>query len=221
MKRHLQRRKIAIKDELEHYIKVRAEHRKNRVRKGLNTVWVVWYTNAWKSTLTNSLTKKWVLAEDKLFATLWTSVWKMWVEATEKNNFRWREYLINDTIWFIRDLPPELIDAFTSTLEDSIEADLLLHVIDAWDPKIEEKINVVDDILKNIWATWEKIYVFNKIDWIEGKIYEKTLENWEVENISYLEYLKEKFAEYNPIFVSAFKKINLEELKDKIVEILN
>ena len=221
MKRHLQRRKIAIKDELEHYTKVRAEHRKNRVRKGLNTVWVVWYTNAWKSTLTNSLTKKWVLAEDKLFATLWTSVWKMWVEATEKNNFRWREYLINDTIWFIRDLPPELIDAFTSTLEDSIEADLLLHVIDAWDPKIEEKIKVVDDILKNIWATWEKIYVFNKIDWIEWKIYEKTLENWEVENISYLEYLKEKFAEYNPIFVSAFKKINLEELKDKIVEILN
>ncbi|RKW23761.1 GTPase HflX [Candidatus Gracilibacteria bacterium] len=221
MKRHLQRRKIAIKDELEHYIKVRAEHRKNRVRKGLNTVGVVGYTNAGKSTLTNSLTKKGVLAEDKLFATLGTSVGKMWVEATEKNNFRGREYLINDTIGFIRDLPPELIDAFTSTLEDSIEADLLLHVIDAGDPKIEEKIKVVDDILKNIGATGEKIYVFNKIDGIEGKIYEKTLENGEVENISYLEYLKEKFAEYNPIFVSAFKKINLEELKDKIVEILN
>ena len=171
MKRHLQRRELSIREELEHYAKVRAEHRKNRNRKWLNTIWVVGYTNAWKSTLTNSLTKKWVLAEDKLFATLWTSVWKMWIPWNKSNNFRWKEYLVNDTIWFIRDLPPELIDAFTSTLEDSIEADLLLHTIDASDPKIKEKIKVVDDILENIWATQKKIYVFNKIDEVKGKFF--------------------------------------------------
>lgn len=89
--------------------------------------------------------KKWVLAEDKLFATLWTSVWKMWMPTED---WRWKEILINDTIWFIRELPPELIDAFSSTLEDSIESDILLHVVDASDPKIETKIKVVDDILE-------------------------------------------------------------------------
>ena len=218
MKRHLQRRELNIREELEHYAKVRAEHRKNRERKWLNTIWVVGYTNAWKSTLTNSLTKKWVLAEDKLFATLGTSVWKMWIEWNEENNFRGKEYLINDTIWFIRDLPPELIEAFTSTLEDSIEADLLLHTIDASDQKIKEKIKVVDDILEKIWATQKKIYVFNKIDFVKDKFFEKNLENWEIEKIPYLEYLKQEFSEYNPIFISAFKKINLDELKKKIEE---
>lgn len=218
MKRHLQRRELSIREELEHYAKVRAEHRKNRNRKWLNTIWVVGYTNAWKSTLTNSLTKKWVLAEDKLFATLWTSVWKMWIPWNKSNNFRWKEYLVNDTIWFIRDLPPELIDAFTSTLEDSIEADLLLHTIDASDPKIKEKIKVVDDILENIWATQKKIYVFNKIDEVKEKFFTKILENWETEKVDYLEYLKSEFKQYNPVFISAFAKINLEELKQKIVE---
>lgn len=218
MKRHLQRRELNIREELEHYAKVRAEHRKNRERKWLNTIWVVGYTNAWKSTLTNSLTKKWVLAEDKLFATLGTSVWKMWIEWNEENNFRGKEYLINDTIWFIRDLPPELIEAFTSTLEDSIEADLLLHTIDASDPKIKEKIKVVDDILEKIWATQKKIYVFNKIDFVKDKFFEKNLENGEIEKIPYLEYLKQEFSEYNPIFISAFEKINLDELKKKIEE---
>lgn len=220
MKRHLQRRELAIREDLEHYGKVRAEHRKNRQRKWLNTIWVVGYTNAWKSTLTNSLTKKWVLAEDKLFATLWTSVWKMWIQWTEENNFVWKEYLVNDTIWFIRDLPPELIEAFTSTLEDSIESDLLLHVVDAWDPKIKEKIKVVDDILENIWATQKKIYVLNKIDWVENKFYEEFWENWTVSKIPYLEYLKREFSDYNPIFISAFKKINLEELKSEIERVL-
>ena len=127
--------------------------------------WVVGYTNAWKSTLTNTLTKKWVLAEDKLFATLWTSVWKMWLPTEDG---RGKEVLINDTIWFIRDLPPNLIDAFYSTLEDSIESQILLHVIDANDPKLWEKIEVVEDILTTIWAKQKRIYVFNKIDYLSS-----------------------------------------------------
>ncbi len=235
MKRHLQRREIAIKKDLEHFSKVRAEHRKSRSRKGLSTIWVVGYTNAWKSTLTNTLTKKWVLAEDKLFATLGTSVGKMWIQTED---YVWKEFLLNDTIWFIRDLPPELIDAFTSTLEDSIEADLLLHLIDASDPKLEEKIEVVDNILDRIWANQKKIYVFNKIDGILGKkkniilwtschpelvsgsqIIDSELNSeWQTMEVDYLEYLKEKFAKYNPVFVSAYKKIGLDDLKERILK---
>lgn len=228
MKRHLRKKEINIKKELEHYEKVRAEHRKSRKRKWLNTVWIVGYTNAWKSTLTNSLTKKWVLAEDKLFATLWTSVWKMWIETTD---WKWKEILINDTIWFIRELPPELIDAFSSTLEDSIESDILLHVVDASDPKIEVKIKVVDDILESIWANQKRIYVFNKIDEIKDWEYINLSKSYSQEEdieileekkyYSYLDYLKEKFKNFNPVFVSAYKKIWLNELKKKIVESLD
>lgn len=216
-----------IRTELEHYKRVRAEHRKSRIRKWLNTVWIVWYTNAWKSTLTNVLTKKWVLAENKLFATLWTSVWKMWIATPD---WRWKEILINDTIWFIRELPPELIDAFSSTLEDSVESNLLLHVIDASDPKIESKIKVVDDILEKIWANQKRIYVFNKIDWLSDEEYIEIVEGEEVRYdlkkvpLGYknkLEYLKEKFSSLNPIFISAYKKIGLDELKQRIVENLD
>lgn len=219
MKRHLSKREQSIKKDLEHYAKVRAEHRKSRLRKWLDTVWVVGYTNAWKSTLTNALTKKWVLAEDKLFATLGTSVGKMWLPTEDG---KWKEILINDTIWFIRDLPPDLVDAFSSTLEDSIESQILLHVVDAADPKIEEKIKVVDDILENIWATQKKIYVFNKIDEIQEI---ENSEKWIIVDEEWndkvfdnkLEYLKEKFAYLKPVFISAYKNINMEELKERIV----
>lgn len=221
MKRHLATREKHIREDLDHFAKVRVQHRQSRDRKWLNTVWVVWYTNAWKSTLTNSLTKKWVLAEDKLFATLWTSVWKMFIEASyEETTGKYiapREILINDTIWFIRELPPKLIDAFKSTLEDSIEADLLLHVVDASDPKVEVKIKVVDDILSSIWANQKKIYVFNKIDWLENWEFEIEIQ-WELKKYkNKLEYLKEKFDYLNPIYISAYKKIGLDELKTQII----
>ena len=116
---------------------------------------------------------------------------------------KWTEILLNDTIWFIRDLPPELIKAFASTLEDSVESDLLLHVIDSTDPKIDEKIKVVDDILDSIWAIQPRIYVFNKIDLLS----KKDLTN-----------LKKWFKSYNPIFVSTFEKIGFDELKKEIAE---
>jgi len=112
----------------------------------------------------NSLTNKWVLVENKLFATLWTDVGKLYIPSMK---WKGRELLINDTIWFIRDLPPSLIQAFKSTLEDSIEADLLLHVIDAHDELWYDKIQVVDTILDSIWAKQKRVYVFNKIDMIQ------------------------------------------------------
>lgn len=222
MKRHLQKRLIWIKKDLDNYMRVREQHRQSRTRKWLSTVWVVGYTNAWKSTLTNSLTNKWVLAEDKLFATLWTSVWKMFVEASyDENTHKYiapKEILINDTIWFIRELPPQLIEAFKSTLEDSIEADILLHVIDCSDPKLEVKIKVVEEILENIWASQKRIYVFNKEDSLikwEFKLQEKNSDEKIYENKK--EYLREKYKDLNPIFISALNKDNLDFLKEKII----
>lgn len=208
MKRHLRERELSIKKDLEQYKKVRAEHRKSRAKKWLNTVWIVGYTNAWKSSLMNFLTWKWVLSEDKLFATLGTSVWKMYIENSYSETWEYnrpKDILVNDTIWFIRDLPPNLIDAFASTLEDSIESDLLLHVVDASDPKIEEKIKVVDNILVSIEANQKRLYVFNKIDLISE---EKLLE------------LKNKFEYLNPIFISTYNWNWIKELKDKIIKIL-
>lgn len=94
-----------------------------------------------------------MLAEDKLFATLGTSVGKMWMPSKNIQEGAYDsgvEILFSDTIGFIRDLPPKLVDAFASTLEDSIESDILFHVIDASDPKMPEKIQVVEDILERI-----------------------------------------------------------------------
>jgi len=221
MKRHLFKREKHIRDELEHFAKVREQHRQSRSRKWINTVWIVGYTNAWKSTLTNVVSKKWVLAENKLFATLWTSVGKMFIPATyEEDTWKYippKEVLVNDTIWFIRELPPKLVDAFKSTLEDSIESDLLLHVIDATDPKLWIKIRVVEEILENIRANQKRINVFNKIDWLLWVEF-KIEVDWEEKIYSdKLEYIKEKYNHLNPIFISAYKNIGVDELKQKIV----
>ena len=155
---------MKIEGKLKEYEKMRKLHREGRIRKGMPTVGIVWYTNAGKSSLLNSLTKKNVLAENKLFATLGTHVWDLYIQ--DEKTGRGREVLLNDTIGFIRDLPPKLIKSFSSTLEDSIESDLLLHVIDASDPFIQERIDVVNEILDEIWAKQKRIMVFNKIDLI-------------------------------------------------------
>lgn len=165
MKRHLREKSELIHEKLKTYEKTRAEHRKRRKRVGFPTVGIVGYTNAGKSTLMNALTHKGVLAEDKLFATLGTSVGKMYVAPADPESCeRGTEILVNDTIGFIRDLPPDLIAAFSSTLEDSIESDLLLHVVDAGDPKVYEKMAIVDETLEKIGAKQKRLFVFNKID---------------------------------------------------------
>lgn len=203
MKRHLQDKELKIRKKLEIYKKSRALHRDYRKKRNFQTVGIVWYTNAWKSSLLNALTTKKVLAEDKLFATLGTSVGKMFVFTDELGN--WKEILLSDTIWFIRDLPPNLIEAFSSTLEDSIESDLLLVVVDANDLNIKDKIKVVNEILDKIWAKQKRIYVFNKID--------------KVSDLQ-LQALKKEFRSFNPIFVSANEKTWLNELKQIILKSL-
>jgi len=220
MKRHLRKRIQQIEEKLKQYERVREQHRKARTRKQLHTVWIVGYTNAWKSSLLNALTNKWVLAEDKLFATLWTSVWELFLNPYELGfvsgeQCSWdqcKKILLNDTVGFIQDLPPNLIKAFKSTLEDSIESDILFHVIDVSDPFMEEKIEVVNDILNQIWANQEMIYIFNKIDNLsENKLKEKKKE------ISKM--FEENWKEWkNYFFVSAHKKLWLKEIKKFLFE---
>ncbi len=199
MKRHLKNRKGEIERKLKQYENMRHLHREWRVRKGLLTVGIVGYTNAGKSSLMRALTHKQVLVEDKLFATLGTSVAKMYVPSL---NWRGYEILINDTIGFMRDLPPQLIQAFRSTLEDSIESQLLLHVIDASDPYCAEKIVVVDQILEEIGADQKKLYVFNKVDLVAPEV---------------LAELKKTFAGFQPLYISTLASFWLEELKQEIV----
>lgn len=202
MKRHLSNREKEIRKKLEGYKKVRETHRQWRKRKWLTTVWIVGYTNAWKSSLLNILTHKWVLAENKLFATLWTSVGKLWLESANKNNDIYehgKEILLSDTIWFIRDLPPELVDAFASTLEDSIESNILFHVMDASDSKMPEKREVVEQILQKIGAKQRTILVFNKIDRCEKK---------------YLQALKKAFKwKKDVFFISTTSNEGIDDLK--------
>ena len=200
MKRHLKEKILVVQKKLEQYKKVRGLHRDARLRKDLFTVGIVWYTNAGKSALMHSLTWKNILVENKLFATLGTAVWEM--KPPTDGEWSSHKILINDTVGFIRDLPPDLIDAFASTLEDSVQSQLLLHVVDASDPKLADKIHVVDDILWQIQATQEKIYVFNKKDALSLEQYEK---------------IKKDYADYNPIFVSALTAEGLDALKAVIL----
>lgn len=202
MKRHLKDKQFKIKEKLKEFEKMRNLHREGRIRKWLPIVWIVGYTNAWKSSLLNVLTKKWVLAENKLFATLWTNVWKLFL-FTQPEKWLGKEILLNDTIWFIRDLPPKLIDAFSSTLEDSIESKFLLHVVDASDTFIQERINVVNEILDDIWAKQKRIMLFNKIDLVSKKR---------------LQEIKKKYAQKDSIFISVHNEIWLEELKESLIE---
>ena len=202
MKRHLKEQTLKIEKKLEEYAKMRKLHRDARIKKWMPTVGIVGYTNAWKSSLLNWLTKKWVLAENKLFATLWTNVGNLYV-ITDPVTWRWKEILLNDTIWFIRDLPPKLIKSFSSTLEDSIESNLLLHVIDSSDPFVKERISVVHDVLSDIWANQKRILVFNKIDLIdEDRLTE----------------LKELFPDEDKVFISVKWNIWLDELKNLIAK---
>jgi GTP-binding protein HflX len=201
MKRHLAAHEKTIKEKLAHYARVRETHRKDRERRGLKTVSVVGYTNAGKSSLVNALTRKGAYVANALFATLDTSVGKIFVPGSN------RVVLISDTIGFIQDLPPQLISAFSSTLEETVQADLLLHVIDAGDPRSADKIAVVDEILRQIGA--DKIprwLVYNKADTVK----------------SLKKKGRRKVAEGEPpeYVVSALTGEGVEDLKNDIIETL-
>ena len=176
-------------------------------REHLIRVALVGYTNAGKSTLMNKLSKSEVLAENKLFATLDTTVRKVVIKNLP--------FLLTDTVGFIRKLPHQLIESFKSTLDEVREADLLMHIIDISNNNFEEQIQTVEDTLNEIGVLNKpSIYVFNKID--------KYTSNLDVEenNISLTTLKDTWFAKKNNInvFISALNKEYFNELKDIMYE---
>jgi len=157
-RRRLRERIHRLERELEAIAVSRSMRRKQRGRKQLPVVSIVGYTNAGKSTLLSALTGTPAYADDLLFATL--------DPASRRLRFpRDREVIVTDTVGFIRDLPPDLTSAFRATLEELEDADLLLHVVDASDPRFEEQMEAVDAILRGLGLdAVAKLVVFNKID---------------------------------------------------------
>ena len=201
-----------LKNELKDIDKQKTVQRKNRGK--LVRIALVGYTNVGKSTLMNLLSKSEVFAENKLFATLDTTVRKVTIENLP--------FLLTDTVGFIRKLPTNLIESFKSTLDEVREADILLHVVDISHPAFEEQIDVVEKTLYEIDKTEKPtILVFNKIDafsYVEKEkddLTPKTRQNTSLEELkqSWMSKLKE-----NAIFISAKEKTNIEELKSLLYE---
>ena len=201
-----------LKQRLQEIDLQKTTQRKNRGR--LIRVALVGYTNVGKSTMMNLLSKSEVFAENKLFATLDTTVRKMTIENLP--------FLLADTVGFIRKLPTDLVDSFKSTLDEVREADLLVHVVDISHPDFEEQISVVENTLKELGcADTPAMIVFNKIDaytWVEKEADDLTPET--KENVT-LEELKNTWMARSAdggrylecVFISARQKENIDELR--------
>ena len=203
-----------LKDQLKKVDRQMATQRGNRgsmVRLSL-----VGYTNVGKSTIMNLLAKSDVFAENKLFATLDTTVRKVVIENVP--------FLLSDTVGFIRKLPTQLVEAFKSTLDEVREADILLHVVDISHPGFEEQMEVVEKTLRDIGASNKPIFViFNKIDAYEYEKYDEfSLEPKTAENYS-LEELKNSWIAQDKtpcIFISAKERMNIDKLRNDIYKMV-
>jgi len=201
-----------LKDELIHIDKQKATQRKNRGK--MVRVALVGYTNVGKSTLMNVLSKSDVFAENKLFATLDTTVRKVIIDNLP--------FLLTDTVGFIRKLPHDLVESFKSTLDEVREADLLLHVVDISHSGFEEQIEVVDKTLAELEAQDKPtILVFNKMDaftYVEKEVDDltpKTRENITLEELQQTWMSK---MSKDCIFISAKDLSNMEALKEMVYE---
>ena len=202
-----------LKTELKAIDRQKSIQRKNRGK--LTRIALVGYTNVGKSTLMNLLSKSDVFAENKLFATLDTTVRKVIIDNLP--------FLLTDTIGFIRKLPTHLVDSFKSTLDEVRDADILVHVVDISHPQFEEQIEVVNKTLQEVCESKDKpmILVFNKIDAFTYKkkddddLTPRTRENIPLEELKSTWMAK---MNDNCIFISANNKVNIEELKSKLYE---
>lgn len=201
-----------LKDKLAKIDRQAVNQRKNREQ--MVRVALVGYTNVGKSTLMRRLAKAEVFAENKLFATVDSTVRKVTIENIP--------FLLTDTVGFIRKLPTMLIESFKSTLDEVREADILLHVVDVSHPSYEEHIEVVNQILAEIGAADKPIIlVFNKID-----LYKPSPEmEFEAQegNFSPIEFLKNSYLDTEKpkaIFISAEKKENIDELRQSLLNLV-
>lgn len=192
MKRHwrVQMRKVEAK--LKKLTADRERQVERRQKNNMKTISIIGYTNAGKTSLFNHLTGKKNIADNALFVTLDSSVGKLFLPKSRQ------EVLLTDTIGFISNLPTRLVDAFRSTLLESLHADLLIHVIDASDENMEKKIAVVENVLWELGIQEKnRLYVFNKLDRTNGM------------DVSAI---VEEYAQFHPLCVSVKKEDGLEKL---------
>ena len=188
-KRIAQNNILKLEKEIEKIKQNRQVQRKSRFENQAFKVAIVGYTNAGKSTLLNLITKASIYADDKLFATLDTTSRTVWLCEGKK-------IILTDTVGFISKLPHDLVDAFSSTLEEAKDADLILHVIDVSNKHYKHQIEVVENVLKDLNITCPVLKVYNKCDVVENK------------------------DNTDGIYISAKKKIGIEELKNEIIKIM-
>ena len=212
--RRIVREKISLlRSKIKRIDKQMSTQRSNRG--ALVRVALVGYTNVGKSTLMNVISKSDVFAENKLFATLDTTVRKVVVENLP--------FLMSDTVGFIRKLPTQLVDSFKSTLDEVRESDLLLHVVDISHPSFEQHIESVNKILKEI-QTLDKptLMVFNKIDVYKPEPYDETdLINARKKSSYSIEEWKDTWMskkDSQPLFISALNKENLSDFKKRVYQ---
>ncbi len=185
-----------LRERLDKLERQRQTQRRARARSGVLSVSLVGYTNAGKSTLFNALTRADAYAADQLFATLDTTTRKVWVEGAGS-------VTVSDTVGFIRDLPHTLVAAFRATLEETVHADLLLHVVDAASPQRDEQIAEVDKVLTEIGAAdVPRLLVFNKADklGVEPQVQ------------------RDAHGTITRVFVSAIERAGLDGLREAIAD---
>lgn len=211
--RRIVRDKISqLKRKLEKIDQQNVTRRKNRG--DLIRVALVGYTNVGKSTLMNLLSSADVFAENKLFATLDTTVRKVVLDRVP--------FLLSDTVGFIRKLPHHLIESFKSTLDEVTESDILVHVVDIAHPRHEDQIRTVNETLKDLNALEKPtLFVFNKIDEYRKKNYDLLLEEEAKSEIEagISDNLKHTF-EHDNVLVSAITRENVDVLRDKIINLV-
>lgn len=192
-RRRIRERVALIRKKLESVRKNRAQYRQSRRRNEIPSFALIGYTNSGKSSLLNRLTGAQVLAKNQVFATLDPTTRKVFLPDGPPS-------VVTDTVGFIRELPPQLIDAFKATLEESAEADVLIHAIDLSSPSMQTQMEVVEKLIEEFqWQDKKRIFVFNKVD------------------IAPLE-RQFQVSQYPRVFVSALTGQGIEQLKKLMVE---